>query len=284
MTRERDFLEYDFNELLMLMKPSSLMSPTREPPASLSPVESMSLIEAHQRREASKLLCESPRRIDEPLRVAFLSTLPEEEQKQYQSELERKTGEVWTRVALMESSWKVIRRYGTQSVMRVGLNRLITHEKIMEPTESDGVTESVTEDSAEKSTVGRYQPFKGTRKGLKKYKSVVRKLKSRVNNKTIYPRVVKLKVAAVVKSLEKVSHPNEDGKWDGATHGGREKENQVPPMLLAGLMFTASKARKNERTLADTRLEMEVVSQCGSGGLEDYKPSRTNLATMKLEG
>ena len=29
---------------------------------------------------------------------------------------------------------------------------------------------------------------------------------------------------------------------------------------------------------------MEVTSQCGSGGLEDYKPSRTNVAKMKLEG
>ena len=29
---------------------------------------------------------------------------------------------------------------------------------------------------------------------------------------------------------------------------------------------------------------MEVISQCGSGGLDDYKPSRTNMARMKLEG
>ena len=41
---------------------------------------------------------------------------------------------------------------------------------------------------------------------------------------------------------------------------GREKESQAPPM------------------------EMEVISQCGSGVLEDYKPSRTNLAEIKLEG
>ena len=27
-----------------------------------------------------------------------------------------------------------------------------------------------------------------------------------------------------------------------------------------------------------------VISQCGSGGLDDYKPSRTNMARMKLEG
>ena len=29
---------------------------------------------------------------------------------------------------------------------------------------------------------------------------------------------------------------------------------------------------------------MGVIGQCGSGGLDDYKPSRTNMARMKLEG
>ena len=55
-------------------------------------------------------------------------------------------------------------------------------------------------------------------------------------------------------------------------------------MLLAGLTITATKSRKNVRTLADTKLEMEVISQCGSGGLDDYRPSRINVARMKLEG
>ena len=58
----------------------------------------------------------------------------------------------------------------------------------------------------------------------------------------------------------------------------------MSPMLLAELISTASKVRRNERTLADTRLEMEVISQCGYGGLDDYKPSRTNMAKMKMEG
>ena len=92
------------------------------------------------------------------------------------------------------------------------------------------------------------------------------------------------KATTLVMSLAKVSRPNEVGQGDGARHGGREKENQVLPMLLAGLISTASKAKKSERTLADTRLEMEVISQCGSGGLEEYKPSRTNMAKMKSEG
>ena len=53
--------------------------------------------------------------------------------------------------------------------------------------------------------------------------------------------------------------------------------------MLAGLISTASKARKNERTLADTSLEMKVISHCESGGLEGYKPSLTNIAKMKLK-
>ena len=85
-------------------------------------------------------------------------------------------------------------------------------------------------------------------------------------------------------SLRKVSRPNEVGQGDGAMHGGWEKENQVPPMFLAGLISTASKAKKSERPLADTILEMEVIGQCGSGGLEDYEPSSTNMAKMKWEG
>ena len=55
-------------------------------------------------------------------------------------------------------------------------------------------------------------------------------------------------------------------------------------MLLAESISTASKVKRNERTLADTRLEIEVISQCGSGGLDYYKPSRTHMAKMKLEG
>ena len=55
-------------------------------------------------------------------------------------------------------------------------------------------------------------------------------------------------------------------------------------MLLAGLTTTATRSKKSARTLADTKLEMEVISQCRSGGLDDYKPSRTNMARMKLEG
>ena len=73
-------------------------------------------------------------------------------------------------------------------------------------------------------------------------------------------------------------------RWCDAGRGRKRKENLIPPMLLAGLTRTATRSKKNARNLADTKLEMEVISQCGSGGFDDYKPSRTNMARMKQEG
>ena len=96
---ERGLLEYQFSEdndgevdgKLLLMTSSSFMSPTREAPASLSPVDPIGLAMDYRNREKQKLIHESPRRrkIDETMRVSFLSTLPEQEWERYQSELER---------------------------------------------------------------------------------------------------------------------------------------------------------------------------------------------------
>ena len=97
-------------------------------------------------------------------------------------------------------------------------------------------------------------------------------------------KVVKSKASTVVASLASAAGSGESGQGDGATLARGEKENLIPPMLLADLTTTATKLTKNARTLADTKLEMEVISQCGFGGLDDYKPSRTNMAQMKLEG
>ena len=86
---ERDLLEYQFSEdddgevdgNLLLMTPSFFMSPTREAPASLSPVDPIGLAMAYRSRDIQKLLHESlrRRRIDETTSVSFLITLPEEE-------------------------------------------------------------------------------------------------------------------------------------------------------------------------------------------------------------
>ena len=44
--------------------------------------------------------------------------------------------------------------------------------------------------------------------------------------------------------------------------------------------------RKPDTTYVTGRLDLNglEINQCGSGGLDDYKPSQTNMAMMKLEG
>ena len=75
-------------------------------------------------------------------------------------------------------------------------------------------------------------------------------------------KVVRSKASTVVASLAGVAHSSENGQGDGAMLAGGEKENLIPPMILAGLTTTATRSKKHARTLADTKLEMEVISQC----------------------
>ena len=289
---ERDLQEYRFSEdddgevdgSLLLMTPSSFMSPTKEASADLSPIDPISEAKECRSRNPQRLLHESPRRrkIEESMRVSFLSTLPEEEWERYQSELEGKTGATRSRVSFMERSWDVIRRYGTQSIMKVGLNQPIMREileKIVKSMESDVLTESVTEDSADDQQVAKKLPVRRAKKGLKRLKG---KTRSRAMN---HPRVVKSRASAVVTSLTSAGLSGESGQGDSATlTGGEKKRESDTPMLLAGLTTTSVRSKKTARTLADTKLEMEIISQWGSGGLEDYRPSRTNIAKLKLEG
>ena len=231
---ERDLLEYRFSEdddgevdgSLLLMTPSSFMSPTKEASADLSPMDPISQARECRNTDPQRLLHESPRRrkIEESMRASFLSTLPEEEWERYQSELESKTGTTWSRVNFMEGSWDVIRRYGTQSIMKVGLNQPIMREvlgKIMNSMESDVLTESVTEDSADDQPVRKKLPVRRARKGLKR-------LKGKTGGQAVNQRVVKSKASAVVASLTSAGRSGESGQGDGATLTGGEKENLIP--------------------------------------------------------
>ena len=135
-------------------------------------------------------------------------------------------------------------------------------EKIMNSVESDVLTESVTEDSADDQQITRKLPVRRAKKS-------VETLKGKTGSRAVNQKVVKSKASTVVATLAGVAHSGESGKGDGAMLAGGEKENLIPPMLLAGLTTTATRSKKNVRTLADTKLEMEVISQCGSEGLDD---------------
>ena len=263
---ERDLLEYQFSEdddgevdgNLLLMTPSSFMFPIKEAPSSLSPVDPITLAMDYRRRDLQKRLHESAwrRKIEENMRVSFLSTLSEEEWERYHSELQRETGVTWNRVTFMERTWDMIRRYGTQSEMKVGLNQPIMREvleKIMNSVESDVLNESVTEDSADDLQITRKLPVRRAKKGLKR-------LKGKTGSRAVNQKVVKSKASTVVASLAGVARSGESGQGDCAMLAGGEKENLIPPMLLAGLTTTSTRSKKNARTLADTKLEMEVIS------------------------
>ena len=197
---ERDFLEYQFSEdddgkvdrNLLLMTPSSFMSPTREVPASLSPVDPIGLEKDYWRKDV-QMLHESPRSrsIDGTMRVSFLSTLPEEEWQRYQSELERKAGVTWNRMTVMKVELK-------QPIMREVLG------KLMRSVESDVLTESVSEDSADENQVVRKLPVRRAKKGLKR-------LKGRIGSKSVNQKAVKTKANAIFGSLAKVARPSESG-------------------------------------------------------------------------
>ena len=136
----------------------------------------------------------------------------------------------------MERTWDVIRRYGTQSVMKVGLNQPIMREvldKLMSSVESDVLTESDTQDSADDQQITRKLPVRRAKKGLKR-------LKGKTESKTVNRKVVN--ASAVVASLAGAARPSENGQGDGATLAGGEKENLIPPMLLAGLTTMATRS------------------------------------------
>ena len=287
---EKDLLEYQISEddvgevdaNLLLMTPSSFMSPTKEAPASLSPVEPISLAMDYRRRELQKLLHESPRRrkIEENMSVSFLSPLPEDEWERYQSELERETGVTWNRLTSMERTWDVIRRYGTQSIMKVGLNQPIMPEvleKIVNSVGSDVLTESVTEDSANDQQITRNLPVRRAKKRAEAVKG-----KDRKQSREPESGEVKSQHSGGLLGRSSLFKRKLARRWCDACRGRKREHDN--PMLLAGLTTTATRSKKNARALVDTKLEMEVISQCGSGGLDDYKPSRTSMARMKLEG
>ena len=93
--------------------------------------------------------------------------------------------------------------------------------KIMNSIESDVLTESVTEDSADDQQVTKKLPVRRAKKGLKR-------LKGKTGSRAVNQRVVKSKASAVVASLTSAGRSGESGQGDGATLTGGEKENLIP--------------------------------------------------------
>ena len=105
-----------------LEPPSAFMRTNRNLPESSSPSNSINT--------EQKLLMESPRRrrIEGTARVPFLGTLPKEEWEVHHRDHENRRGYRTDRVAFMEEVWTVVQSYGTQSILKIGLNRPLKRE------------------------------------------------------------------------------------------------------------------------------------------------------------
>ena len=102
------------------------------------------------RREGEKHLKESPRRgrTEGTARVPFLGTLPEEEWEVHHRDHESRTGCNMDRVAFMEEVWTVVQCYGTQSMLKTGLNSPLMREILDKLDECEGRFSELLVDSA----------------------------------------------------------------------------------------------------------------------------------------
>ena len=115
-----------------LEPPSAFLGTNRNLPESSSP--------SNSKNAEQKLLMESPRRrrIEGTARVSFMGTLPEEEWEVHYRDHENRTGCRMDRVAFMEEVWAVVQSYGTQSILKIGLNRPLMREVLDKLDECEG--------------------------------------------------------------------------------------------------------------------------------------------------
>ena len=100
---------------------------TLEPPTAFTEMKRNlpeSSFPGSSRNNEQRILMESPRRriIEGSARVPFLGTLPEDEWEVHHRDHENRTGCNLDRVAFMEEVWTVVQSYGTQSILKTGLN------------------------------------------------------------------------------------------------------------------------------------------------------------------
>ena len=140
-----DFLtDFENNaDTLEATKPTDEGTSTLEHPSAFIEMkrnlpESSSL--GNSKDNEQRLLMESPRRrrIEGSARVPFLGTLPEEEWKVHHRDHENRTGCRLDRVAFKKEVWTVVQSYGTQSILKVGLNQPLMREDLDKLDECEG--------------------------------------------------------------------------------------------------------------------------------------------------
>ena len=287
-----------------LEPPSAFMKMKRNLPESSSPGNSRNndqriLMESHRRR-----------RIEASARVPFLGTLPEEEWEVHHRDHESRTRCKLDRVAFMEEVWTVVQSYGTQSILKTGLNQPLMREVLDKLDDCEGRLSELLIDSATDESEANFpikmtpQDDKGevvylsrTRRGTMRSKLVIDKInamKMKLGSRVMPRRVGKTKVDSEIsmKSInsakrKRVEEVMDLGQGDYQLPGTEKMLTDiamVPPILMAGIKSTGYKSKRSDRTLTGATLEMEILSQCGESTMKDFKPSPMNHGTGSVAG
>ena len=197
----------------------------------------------------------------------------------------------------MEEVWTVVQSYGTQSILKVGLNRPLMREVLDKLEECEGrlselLIDSATGESEANSPIkmtpqedkGEMVYLSRTRKGTMRSKLVIDKInemKMKLGSKMIPRRAGKMKVDSEI-SIKAVNSAKRK-RFDEAMDLGQGDDRlpgtdrmltdvaMVPPILMAGIKSTGYKSKRSDRTLTGATLEMEILSQCGESTMKDLK-------------
>ena len=187
-----------------LEPPSAFIEMNLNLPESDSPINS--------KDNEQRLLKESTRRrrIEGAARVPLLGTLPEEEWEVHHRDHENRKGCGMDRVAFMEEVWTVVQSYGTQSILKLGLNRPIMREVLDKLDECEGrlsklLIDSATDENEANSPIkmtpqedkGEVVYLSRTRKGTMRSKLVIdniNEMKMKLGSKVILRKSGKTKI------------------------------------------------------------------------------------------
>ena len=284
-----------------LEPPSAFLEMNRNLPESSSP--------GNSKDNEQTLLMESPRRrrIEGAARVPFLRTLPEVDREVHHRDHESRTECRLDRVAFMDEVWTVIQSYGTQSILKVSLNRPLILDKLdeCEGRLSELLIDSATDEKEANSPIkmspqednGEVVYLSRTMKGTMRSKLVIDKvneMKMKLGIKVVLMKAGKTKVDSEIsiKAVNSAQKKRVDEAMDLGQGDDRLPSTDrmltdvamVPPILMVGIKSTGYKPKRSDRTLTGATLEMEILSQCGESTMKDFKPSPMNHGKISVVG
>ena len=202
------------------------------------------------------------------------------------------------RVAFMEEVWTVVQSYGTQSILKQGLNRALMREVLDKLDECEGrlselLIDSATDESEANSPIkmtpqddkGEVVYLSRTRRGTMRSKLVIDKInamKMKLGSRVLPRRVGKTKMDSEISmkavnsaKRKRVEEVMDLGQGDYQLPGTDKMLTDIAG-IMAGIKSTGYKSNRSDCTLTGASLEIEVLSQCGESTMKDFKPSPMN--------